>query len=94
MAFVDDDLEQPKDQGVELAAEPETMTVGGHDLAFVVDPDGYRVDLVERGTMKVGTDPVYAAPLSLLLVSSTSMPERRSRFSPRILRFACSVSCG
>jgi lactoylglutathione lyase len=55
VAFVDDDLEQPKDQGVEAAAEPETMTVGGHDLAFVVDPDGYRVDLVERGTMKVGT---------------------------------------
>ena len=31
---------------------------------------------------------------SLALVSATSMPCRRSRFSPRILRLAWSVSCG
>ena len=54
MAFVDDDLEQPKEQGIEVVAEPKPVTVGGHDLAFVVDPHGYRVDLVEQGTMKVG----------------------------------------
>jgi lactoylglutathione lyase len=32
------------------------MTVGGHDfcIACVVDPDDYRVELVERGTIKVG----------------------------------------
>jgi lactoylglutathione lyase len=60
VAFVVDDLEgtvgRLQEQGVEVAVEPKTMSVGGHDyrIAFVVDPDGYRVELVERGTMKVG----------------------------------------
>jgi len=41
---------------VEVALVPKTMTVEGHDyhIAFVVDPDGYRVELVQRGTMRVG----------------------------------------
>ena len=45
-----------KQKGVEVALEPKTMTVEGHDykIAFVVDPDGYRIELLERGTMKVG----------------------------------------
>ena len=45
-----------KQQGVEVALDPKTMTVQGHDykIAFVVDPDGYRIELIERGTMKVG----------------------------------------
>ncbi len=32
------------------------MTIEGHDyrIAIVVNPDGYRVELVERGTMEVG----------------------------------------
>jgi lactoylglutathione lyase len=32
------------------------MAVEGHDyrISFIEDPDGYRVELVERGTMKVG----------------------------------------
>ncbi len=60
VAFLVDDLEETvaklKEQGVEVALEPKTMTVGGHDyrISFVKDPDGYRVELVERGTMKVG----------------------------------------
>lgn len=60
VAFTVEDLEQTVshlgDQGVEVAVEPKTMTVEGHDyrIAFVVDPDGYRIELVERGTMKVG----------------------------------------
>ena len=60
VAFIVDDLvgtvERLKEQGVEVAVEPKTMTVDGHDykIAFVVDPDGYRVEFVERGTMKVG----------------------------------------
>lgn len=60
VAFVVDDLEglvgRLQEQGVEVAVAPKTMTVEGHDykIAFVVDPDGYRVELVERGTMKVG----------------------------------------
>ncbi len=45
-----------KQAGVEVALEPKTMTVEGHDykIAFVVDPDGYRIELLERGSMKVG----------------------------------------
>lgn len=60
VAFTVDDLEgtvrELKEGGVEVALEPKTMTVEGHDyrIAFVKDPDGYRVELIERGTMKVG----------------------------------------
>lgn len=60
VAFVVDDLggtvAKLEGAGVEVAVAPKTMTVEGHDykIAFVVDPDGYRVELVERGTMKVG----------------------------------------
>ena len=60
VAFTVDDLEgfvgRLKEQGVEVALEPKTMTVEGHDyrIAFVKDPDGYRIELIQRGTMKVG----------------------------------------
>lgn len=60
VAFVVDDLEEVvselKEQGVEVAVEPKTLSVDGNDykISFVEDPDGYRVELVERGTMKVG----------------------------------------
>jgi lactoylglutathione lyase len=60
VAFTVDDLEgtvaKLEGVGVEVAIQPKTMTVEGHDyrIAFVVDPDGYRVELIERGTMKVG----------------------------------------
>ncbi len=60
VAFTVDDLEGTvaglEEQGVEVALAPKTMTVEGHDyrIAFVVDPDGYRIELLERGTMKVG----------------------------------------
>lgn len=60
VAFTVEDLEETvsklEKQGVEVALQPKTMTVEGHDykIAFVVDPDGYRIELVERGTMKVG----------------------------------------
>ncbi len=60
VAFTVDDLEGTvaglEEQGVEIALAPKTMTVEGHDyrIAFVVDPDGYRIELLERGTMKVG----------------------------------------
>lgn len=60
VAFVVDDLEEVvselKEQGVEVAVEPKTLSVDGNDykISFVTDPDGYRVELVERGTMKVG----------------------------------------
>lgn len=60
VAFTVDDLEETvsklEGEGVEVALQPKTMTVEGHDykIAFVVDPDGYRIELLERGTMKVG----------------------------------------
>ena len=60
VAFTVDDLEgtvaKLEQGGVEVALAPKTMTVEGHDyrIAFVVDPDGYRIELLERGTMKVG----------------------------------------
>ena len=60
VAFTVDDLEgfvsNLESAGVEVALQPKTMTVEEHDyrIAFVVDPDGYRVELIERGTMKVG----------------------------------------
>lgn len=60
VAFVVDDLEATVDslkkQGVTIAVEPRTMRVDDHDykISFVEDPDGYRVELVQRGTMKVG----------------------------------------
>ena len=60
VAFVVDDLEATVDglrrQGVEVIVEPKVMTVdgNGYKISFVADPDGYRVELVERGTMKVG----------------------------------------
>lgn len=60
VAFVVEDLEgtvaKLKSEGVEVSLEPKTMTVEGNDyrISFVEDPDGYKVELVERGTMKVG----------------------------------------
>ena len=138
VALTVDDLEgtvsKREEAGVEVALQPKTVIVEGHDyrIAFMVDPDGYRVELVERGTMKMGDliqsataqrktgrlvpcsrrpwslagcsgsrrgDPSrstsgYAALASLRRVSSASMPDSLSRFSPRILRLARSVSGG
>ncbi len=60
VAFVVDGLEETvetlKGQGVKVTLEPKTLTADGNDyrLAFIEDPDGYKIELVERGTMKVG----------------------------------------
>jgi lactoylglutathione lyase len=45
-----------KEQGVTVTLEPKTLTADGHDhkIAFIEDPDGYKIELVEHGTMKVG----------------------------------------
>jgi lactoylglutathione lyase len=39
-----------------VTLEPKMLTADGHDykIAFIEDPDGYKIELVERGTMKVG----------------------------------------
>ena len=60
VAFVVDDLEGTistlKEQGVNVTLEPKTLTADGKDyrIASIEDPDGYKIELVQRGTMKVG----------------------------------------
>lgn len=60
VAFVVDDLEgtvaRLKDEGVTITLEPKTLTADGNDyrIAFIEDPDGYKIEVVQRGTMKVG----------------------------------------
>ncbi len=60
VAFTVDDLEGKvaslKEQGVTVTLEPKTLTADRHDykIAFIEDPDGYKIELVQRGTMKVG----------------------------------------
>jgi lactoylglutathione lyase len=36
-------------QGIEPEREPYTVREGGSRLCFVRDPDGYRIELIERG---------------------------------------------
>ena len=60
VAFTVDDLEGTvatlKEQGVTVTLEPKTLTADGNDyrISFIEDPDGYKIELVQRGTMKVG----------------------------------------
>jgi lactoylglutathione lyase len=60
VALVVDDLEATvsrlKEQGVNVTLEPKTLTADGNDyrISFIEDPDGYKIELVQRGTMKVG----------------------------------------
>jgi lactoylglutathione lyase len=56
VAFTVDDLEATvedlKGQGVTVTLEPKTLTADGNDyrIAFIEDPDGYKIELVQRGT--------------------------------------------
>ncbi len=45
---LDDALEQLKRQGIEPEREPYRVREGGSRLCFVGDPDGYRVELIDR----------------------------------------------
>ena len=60
VAFTVDGLEETverlKGEGVKVTLEPKTLTADGNDyrISFIEDPDGYKIELVERGTMKVG----------------------------------------
>ena len=53
---LDETVERLKSQGVNVTLELKILTADGNDykIAFVEDPDGYKVELVERGTLKVG----------------------------------------
>jgi lactoylglutathione lyase len=41
-------LAQLKEQGIEPEREPYSVREGGSRLCFVQDPDGYRIELIER----------------------------------------------
>jgi lactoylglutathione lyase len=46
---LDGALEQLATQGIEPERPPYTVREGGSRLCFVRDPDGYRIELIERG---------------------------------------------
>ena len=46
---LDGTLERLVAQGIEPEREPYTVREGGSRLCFVRDPDGYRIELIERG---------------------------------------------
>jgi lactoylglutathione lyase len=45
---MDDALAQLKAQGIEPEREPYRVREGGSRICFVQDPDGYRVELIDR----------------------------------------------
>jgi len=45
---LDQTLERLKEQGIEPEREPYRVREGGSRLCFVQDPDGYRVELIEK----------------------------------------------
>jgi lactoylglutathione lyase len=46
---LDSTLESLAGQGIEPERPPYTIRDGGNRLCFVRDPDGYRIELIERG---------------------------------------------
>ena len=52
IAVTTDDLDEKlanlKEQGIEPEKPPYTVREGGNRLCFVRDPDGYRIELIER----------------------------------------------
>src|SRR5438876_1050676 len=46
---LDETLARLKEQGIEPERPPYTVREGGSRLCFVRDPDGYRIELIERG---------------------------------------------
>jgi lactoylglutathione lyase len=45
---LDETLANLKDQGIEPEKPPYTVSEGGSRICFVRDPDGYRIELIER----------------------------------------------
>jgi lactoylglutathione lyase len=46
---LDGTLSRLKEQGIEPERPPYTVREGGNRLCFVRDPDGYRIEILERG---------------------------------------------
>jgi lactoylglutathione lyase len=55
IAITSDDLDatlgELKEQGIEPERPPYTVSQGGPRLCFVRDPDGYRIELIERSSV-------------------------------------------
>jgi len=49
VADLDSTLERLGEQGIEPERAPYSVREGGSRLCFVRDPDGYRIELIERG---------------------------------------------
>jgi lactoylglutathione lyase len=49
VADLDEVLPRLAEQGIEPEKPPYTVSEGGSRLCFVRDPDGYRIELIERG---------------------------------------------
>jgi lactoylglutathione lyase len=47
---IEEALESLAEQGIEPEKPPYTVSEGGSLLCFVRDPDGYRIELIERST--------------------------------------------
>jgi lactoylglutathione lyase len=45
---LDEKLANLKEQGIEPERPPYTVSAGGSRICFVRDPDGYRIELIER----------------------------------------------
>jgi lactoylglutathione lyase len=45
---LDETLERLKSEGIEPEREPYRVRAGGSRLCFVRDPDGYRIELIDR----------------------------------------------
>ena len=45
---LDDALSQLKEQGIDPEREPYRVREGGSRICFVQDPDGYRIELIDR----------------------------------------------
>jgi lactoylglutathione lyase len=50
---LDETLSRLKEQGIEPEKEPYRVREGGSRLCFVRDPDGYRIELIERSEKQV-----------------------------------------
>ena len=48
-----------KEQGATVTVEPKTLTFDGHnyEIAFIEDPDGYKIEFLPQATMEV-RDPI------------------------------------
>jgi lactoylglutathione lyase len=49
VANIDDRLGELAEQGIEPERPPYQVREGGSRICFVRDPDGYRIELIERG---------------------------------------------